>query len=89
MTGASAAVAAAMAPARITQRQLAEAIGMSPTSVGDRLRGIVAWRVVELTAVASVLGVDVAELLRAEPERTARIPTPRSADEPARESDHV
>lgn len=50
----------------ITQAELAEALGMSQTSVSLRLRGKVAFDVNNLTTTADFLGVTVNTLLPAD-----------------------
>lgn len=56
-------VRAYMARGRINQTQLAEALGLTQSSVSKRLRGVIAFDVNELQQVAEVLGVHPAVLL--------------------------
>lgn len=56
-------VRAELARAGKTQIWLADVLQMKQQSVSDRLRGVVAFDVNELTQVASALGVPVAVLL--------------------------
>jgi hypothetical protein len=65
LTGASAIIAARMAPLQMSRRQLAEAIGMSASTLGDRMRGLTEWRATELATVAQVLGLDAVALVTA------------------------
>lgn len=63
-------VRAEMARRKITQRQVAEKLGISQTQVSRRLDGTVSFNVDELEAVAQVLGLPVA-LFVAQPTATA------------------
>ena len=56
-------VRAELARRRLTQRQLAEVLGVSQTQVGRRLTGEIALNVDELALVATFLGMPVAELV--------------------------
>ncbi len=56
-------VRAEMARRRITQREVADALGLAQTAVSKRLLGIVPWDVNELSAVADLIGVPVASLI--------------------------
>lgn len=67
-TGAN--VKAEMARAGIGQVQLAARLGLSQTAVSSRLRGVVAFNVDELAAVARVLEVPVSALVAEEPTPT-------------------
>lgn len=67
-TGAN--VKAEMARAGIGQVQLAARLGLSQTAVSSRLRGVVAFNVDELAAVARVLEVPVSTLVAEEPAQT-------------------
>jgi predicted XRE-type DNA-binding protein len=60
-------VRAHMARVRINQTQLAEALGITQSSVSKRLRGVIAFNTDELEQVASVLGVHPAALLGGNP----------------------
>jgi transcriptional regulator with XRE-family HTH domain len=64
-TGVNAAIRARMGPLRMTQRQLASALGISPAGVSARMTGQQDWRVTELGVVARVLGCDPGELYAA------------------------
>lgn len=64
-TGAN--VKAEMARAGIGQVQLAARLGLSQTAVSSRLRGVVAFNVDELAAVARVLEVPLSALVAEEP----------------------
>lgn len=66
----SANVRAEMARRRITQQQVAEALGLKQGSVSKRLNGRVPWDVNEVSTVADLLGVPVSALI-GEPERAA------------------
>ncbi len=61
----AASVRAEMARRRVTQSDVAKALGMKQTAVSRRLTGQVPFDVNELTAVAAFLGVPVAALLGA------------------------
>lgn len=52
-----------MAAAAVSQTRLAEALGMSQSSVSRRLTGEAPFDVNELGAIAEVLGVELADLL--------------------------
>lgn len=67
-TGAN--VKAEMARAGIGQVQLAARLGLSQTAVSSRLRGVVAFNVDELAAVARVLEVPISALVADEPATT-------------------
>jgi transcriptional regulator with XRE-family HTH domain len=56
-------VHAAMWRARITQKQLAEALGLDQGSVSRRLRGKAPWRASDVVTAASLVGVDPSELM--------------------------
>lgn len=56
-------VRAEMARRKVTQRDLAEGLGLSQASVSKRLMGAVPWDVNELAAVASLLGVELSVLV--------------------------
>lgn len=58
-------VRAEMARRRVTQAQLAEALGKTQQAVSARLNGRVAFDVNELHTVAEVLDIDVTDLLTA------------------------
>jgi len=47
----------------MTQRQLAEKLGLPQPSVSKRLSGLIAFDVAELERVAEVLGVPVAQFM--------------------------
>lgn len=49
-------ILAEMARARCKRSQLAEVLGMSPITLGARLKGRVSWSVVELYAIAAYFG---------------------------------
>lgn len=61
----AAAVRAGMRRHRITQHQLAGALGVSQAAVGRRLTGEVAFDVDELTAIAPLLGTTASSLIAA------------------------
>lgn len=52
----------------MSQRALAEAVGLAPTALSARLRGDRDFRFSELVAVADVLGVELKELVDFEAE---------------------
>lgn len=54
----------------MTQRQLAERLGLPQPSVSKRLAGLIAFDVAELERVAEILGVSVSQFMSA-PERVA------------------
>lgn len=62
-----------MAPLAMSRRQLAEAIGMAQSSLGDRMRGLTPWRATELATIARVLDLDAVALVTAlvRPEATS------------------
>ena len=49
--------------ARITQKQLSEALGIDQAAVSRRLRGRTEWKVSELLTVAGLLGIHPVELI--------------------------
>lgn len=51
-----------MARQRVSQTELARALGMTQPGVSRRIRGDVSWSADELIRVAATLGVPVAEL---------------------------
>lgn len=55
-----------MARQRRSQREVAEAVGLSQVAVSRRLLGAVDFEISELIAVAEFLGVDVRQFLPAE-----------------------
>lgn len=59
----SAAIRSHLAYRRLTQGDLAEALGVSQTQVSARLRGEVRWSVADLVAVADWLDVHPSQLL--------------------------
>jgi transcriptional regulator with XRE-family HTH domain len=63
-------VRAHMARVRLNQTQLADALGLTQSSVSKRLRGVVAFNTDELAKVAGVLGVHPAVLLGGQPSYT-------------------
>jgi len=56
-------VRAVMARRNVTQRDIADLLGLSQPSISERLRGQVPWTVEELVAVADHLDTSVAALL--------------------------
>lgn len=52
-----------MARRGVTQTTLAGLLGLSQVAVSSRLRGVTAWRVSEIVAVADFLEVSVEHLL--------------------------
>lgn len=56
-------VRAALARAGIRQTYIRASLGLSGASASARYNGITPWTVEELARVASILGVEVAELL--------------------------
>lgn len=48
---------------RITQRDLADQIGLTQTGLGKKLRGSRPWYVAELVAIAPLLGTTASDLL--------------------------
>ena len=59
-------VRAEMGRAGVSQAELASVLGLSQAAVSKRLRGSTRWRVDELAATASHLGVPLAVLLPSE-----------------------
>ncbi|MGN6245160.1 MAG: helix-turn-helix domain-containing protein [Motilibacteraceae bacterium] len=59
----SANVRAEMARRGLSQTDVAAILGVSQVSVSARLRGKVAWRIDDLTALARHFGMPVADLL--------------------------
>lgn len=57
------ALRAEMARAGVDQKQIAEALGYSPSQVTKRMRGEIPWRVTELQAIAIYLKVPVTALI--------------------------
>lgn len=68
-------VRAHMARVRINQTQLAEALGITQSSVSKRLRGVIAFDTDELQRVAELLGVHPAVLLGGAPGNTPEPPS--------------
>jgi len=64
-------VRAEMARRRVTQRQIAEALGLSQTQISRRLAGEVAFNVDELAVVADFLGVAISTLVVSAPASAA------------------
>lgn len=58
---------------RLTQEEIAAALGISQEAISRRVRGKVEWRGSELVIVADLLSVDVADLF---PEQTSVVGTP-------------
>lgn len=58
-------IRAEMARRKITQVEVAVALGVSTAAVNRRLAGDVVWNVAELAAVAQLLGMDSRDLLPA------------------------
>lgn len=56
-------VGAEMGRRRVTQKRLAQMLGMSQAAVSDRQRGHTPWSLAELDQVADLFGVTVADLL--------------------------
>lgn len=56
----------------MSQRSLAEAVGLAPTALSARLRGDRDFRFSELAAIADVLGVPLKELVDFEIEEGQR-----------------
>ena len=56
-------IRAEIARQRVSQRTLADRLGMSPAALSNRLTGMTPIDVNELSAIADVLGVDPASLL--------------------------
>jgi transcriptional regulator with XRE-family HTH domain len=50
----------------VSQRWIAERLGLSQAQVWERMRGVVEWRTGELDRLAAALEVDVAALLPSE-----------------------
>ena len=57
-------VGAEMGRRRVTQKRLAQMLGMSQAAVSDRQRGHTPWSLAELDQVADLFEVTVADLLR-------------------------
>jgi DNA-binding Lrp family transcriptional regulator len=55
----------------VTQRWIAEQLGLSQPQVWERMRGTVEWRTGELDRLAAALEVDVSVLLTSEDEDPA------------------
>lgn len=49
--------------ARITQKQLADALNVDQAAVSRRLRGRTPWKVTDISAAAALLGISVDDLL--------------------------
>ena len=62
-TGVAAEVRGAMAKQKKTAGELAQVIGVTPHTAGRRLNGAVPFKVIELMAIATWLGVDLHSLL--------------------------
>ena len=56
-------VRAATARANLTQRELADRVGLSPNGMNQKMRGLSSFTVEELIAVADVTDTTVASLL--------------------------
>lgn len=56
-------VRAELARRGLTQRELADKLGLTQTAISSRLRGIVAFDVDELAVVAETLGVRIESLM--------------------------
>lgn len=56
-------IRAQMARKDLNQADIAEVLGVTQTSVSNRLRGLVPWDINELAQVADYLGVPLADLL--------------------------
>lgn len=63
-----------MAQRRVSQQQLADAIGVPQTSIGKRLRGVTHWTADDMDAVAMAFDVPVSRLI--EPAEEGDAPTP-------------
>ena len=63
-------VRAEMGRQNLSQQVIGEALGMSRQNAGRRLNGIIPFDVSELEKIATLLGVPVAQFLKA-PERVA------------------
>jgi len=50
----------------VTQRWIAERLGLSQPQVHERMHGVVEWRTSELDRLAAALDIDVATLLTPE-----------------------
>jgi transcriptional regulator with XRE-family HTH domain len=57
------ALRAEMARAGVDQKQLAELLGYHKSAITKRMRGTVAWRLGELQAIATHLGVPISALV--------------------------
>jgi transcriptional regulator with XRE-family HTH domain len=57
-------IRAEVARAGVRQQDLARALGMSQPAVSDRFRGITAWTLNEVEAVARLLGTTASDLVR-------------------------
>lgn len=82
---------------RLTQKAAAEALGLSTTNMGRRLRGVTSWQAAEMVTLAAWLGMPIQEVLPAnelceagllnrdnaatESKCTRAIPVPPGADE--------
>lgn len=65
----SAEIRAELARQRMSQRQLAEKLGIHPTLVSRRLRGGKdrSWTIAELEQIARILGVSIEQLISSRP----------------------
>jgi transcriptional regulator with XRE-family HTH domain len=57
--------------ARITQQQLADALGLDQASVSRRLRGVTSWKVTEVAVAAELLSLPVYDLMALDEAATA------------------
>ena len=64
----------AMALRGYLQRDLAATLGLSQTSVSEKLGGAYDWRLSELRRIAAWLQIDIADLVSAAPDFAAIIP---------------
>jgi transcriptional regulator with XRE-family HTH domain len=48
----------------MTQRELGRVLGLAPSRVSERWRGITPWALEDIEAVAHLFGMDPAELCR-------------------------
>lgn len=54
-----------METAGVTQRDVAETLGLSQAAISRKINGKAPWRVPEVRSIASLLGVDPADVFRA------------------------
>jgi len=76
-------VRAALARKRISQRQLANLLGLTQPVVWRRLRGDVAFSVDELQAVAEALEVPVSSLIGGEQAAAVQVAAPQTSGDAA------